>query len=112
MCEVLVPGAIARGTRRLLGAMLHASGADYAVRVGDHSPRAGYLPLPGQGPTLVWRDVVRTDARRRRPGGSGSATSSCSEPGAEYERRYGVAVRLPGNAVLQVATLVNAKMAS
>ena len=57
MCEELVPGGDAGATRRLLGQVLRTSGADYAVRLGDHLPRAGFVPLPGQGPTLVWRDV-------------------------------------------------------
>ncbi len=46
-------------TRRLLGLALRTSGADYAVRLGDHLPRAGFVPLPGQGPTLLCRDVCQ-----------------------------------------------------
>ena len=42
----------------LVRRVLRESGADYAVRIGgDHVARAGSLPLPGQGPTLVWRAV-------------------------------------------------------
>ena len=42
----------------LVRRVLRESGADYAVRIGgNHVARAGSLPLPGQGPTLVWRAV-------------------------------------------------------
>jgi GNAT superfamily N-acetyltransferase len=43
----------------LVRRVLRESGADYAVRLGvDRSVRAGFLPVPGQGPTLVWRAVT------------------------------------------------------
>jgi predicted N-acetyltransferase YhbS len=60
VCEVLVPGGSVRTTRRLLGRMLRDSGADYAVILGSPRPRLGFLPVPGQGPTLVWRGVKDT----------------------------------------------------
>lgn len=41
----------------LLRRTLAESGADYAVRIA----RRGWLPLPGQGPTLVWRSLNETD---------------------------------------------------
>lgn len=55
VCEEL--GGDARATRRLLGRVLRESGADYVVRVGDHRPRAGFVPLPGRGPILVCRQL-------------------------------------------------------
>jgi hypothetical protein len=60
VCEVLVPGGSVRTTRRLLGRMLQDSGADYAVILGPPRRRLGFLPVPGQGPTLVWRGVKDT----------------------------------------------------
>jgi GNAT superfamily N-acetyltransferase len=59
VCDVLVPDARPAAIARLLRKVLRESGADYAVRIGGrHVPRAGSLPLPGQGPTLVWRSVA------------------------------------------------------
>jgi GNAT superfamily N-acetyltransferase len=57
VCEELVPGGDPARTRRLLGLVLRTSGADYAVRLGDHLPRAGFVRLPRQGPTLTGREV-------------------------------------------------------
>jgi hypothetical protein len=57
VCEELVPGGDASVTRRLLGQVLTATGADYAVRLGDHLPRARCVPLLGRGPILVCRDL-------------------------------------------------------
>jgi GNAT superfamily N-acetyltransferase len=57
VCEELVPGGDAGLTRRLLRQVLKATGADYAVRLGDHLPRAGFVPLVGRGPILVCRDL-------------------------------------------------------
>jgi GNAT superfamily N-acetyltransferase len=55
--DVVLPASSGR-TAALLRRMLRESGADYAVRIGGaHVARAGSLPLPGQGPTLVWREV-------------------------------------------------------
>jgi predicted N-acetyltransferase YhbS len=60
VCEELVPGGDARLTSHLLARALRESGADHAVRLaGGGGPRAGYVPVPGQGPTLVWRGVTR-----------------------------------------------------
>jgi hypothetical protein len=39
------------------------TGADYAIRVGRASIRAGYVPFPRQGPILTWRPL----ADRARP---------------------------------------------
>ena len=60
VCDLLVPGGDDRTTRRLLGAVVRSSGADYAVRLAGHGPRSTWLPVPGQGPTFVWRHVNET----------------------------------------------------
>jgi GNAT superfamily N-acetyltransferase len=63
VCELLVPDGRQRAatTRRLLRAVVRASGADHAVLVGRARPGLGLLPVPGQGPTLVWRAVAPGD---------------------------------------------------
>jgi GNAT superfamily N-acetyltransferase len=60
VCEELVPAGETSLTRRLLADVLRTTGADYAIRLGDHEPRAGCIPLPGQGPTLLYRALRRT----------------------------------------------------
>jgi len=62
LCEVLVPGDDAGTIRHLLAEVLRCSQADHAVLLGAARPALGFLPVPGQGPTLVWRDVVETEA--------------------------------------------------
>ncbi len=57
VCEELVPGGDEQLTSHLLARALRESGADHAVRLGGRAPRAGFVPLPGQGPTLVFRAV-------------------------------------------------------
>ncbi|HZM28996.1 MAG TPA: GNAT family N-acetyltransferase [Acidimicrobiales bacterium] len=57
VCEELVPGCDPRLTSHLLARALRESGADHAVRLGGRPPRAGFLPVPGQGPTLAFRAV-------------------------------------------------------
>jgi predicted N-acetyltransferase YhbS len=57
LCEVLVPGDDTAVTRHLLAELLRSTQADHAVRLGPPSAGLGFLPVPGQGPTLVWRDV-------------------------------------------------------
>jgi GNAT superfamily N-acetyltransferase len=57
LCEVLVPGDDATATRHLLHDVMHTTQADHAVRIGPPRPALGFLPVPGQGPTLVWREV-------------------------------------------------------
>ncbi|MEY2478438.1 MAG: hypothetical protein QOG87_3753 [Actinomycetota bacterium] len=57
VCDLLVPGGDDRVTRRLLRAVVRGSGADYAVRLARHGPRAAWFTVPGQGPTFVWRHV-------------------------------------------------------
>ncbi|MGK2947179.1 MAG: GNAT family N-acetyltransferase [Acidimicrobiales bacterium] len=54
--DLLVPGASTTAERRLIRAVLRATGADYALVLG-RSWRSGLLPVPGQGPTLVWRQL-------------------------------------------------------
>lgn len=59
VCEVLVPGGDRSGTTALLKEVVVASGADYAVRLGGAGvARLGFLPLPRQGPTLMWRGLA------------------------------------------------------
>jgi GNAT superfamily N-acetyltransferase len=60
VCETLVPGGDRRRAHRLVRAVLRETRADHAVEIGAASPVRGVLPLPGQGPTLVWRDVNET----------------------------------------------------
>jgi GNAT superfamily N-acetyltransferase len=59
VCEELVPAGESSPTHRLLAEVLRTTGADYAIRLGDHGPRAGCVPLPGQGPTLLYRALCR-----------------------------------------------------
>ena len=61
-CRVRGAGQDPGETRRLLGRVLRESGADYAVRVGDHLPRARFMPLPGRGPILVCRQLSPSPA--------------------------------------------------
>lgn len=61
VCDLLVPGSDVGVAKRLLRALLRGSGADYAVRLGGHGPRAAWLRVPGQGPTFVWRHVTRQE---------------------------------------------------
>lgn len=51
------PGA----ERRLLRRLGRESGADHLMRI-DRGPgwAAGFIPLPGQGPILTWREVTST----------------------------------------------------
>ena len=59
--DVLVPDGDRRVTAALLGAVPRAAGADYAIRLGaDGAARAGYVPLPRQGPVLTWRAITDT----------------------------------------------------
>jgi predicted N-acetyltransferase YhbS len=81
ICELLLPGegdddAAAPGNgdgarsgphrrqgrvaRKLLGQVLQATRADHAVWLGPPRWDLGLLPLPKQGPTLVWRAVGAT----------------------------------------------------
>jgi hypothetical protein len=57
--DLLVPGGRAADRRRLIGAVLRATGAHYALVLGGR-PADGITPLPGQGPTLVWRELCET----------------------------------------------------
>jgi GNAT superfamily N-acetyltransferase len=62
LCEELVPGGHGRATAGLLRRVLAATGADYAVRLGGPGrPRAGCVPVPGQGPTLIRREAAVPD---------------------------------------------------
>jgi GNAT superfamily N-acetyltransferase len=61
VCDLLVPGGDGRTARLLLRAVVRRSSADYAVRLAGHGPRAGWLPVPGQGPTFVFRHVTQPE---------------------------------------------------
>ncbi len=57
VADVLVPGGDVRLGDRLAVQALHESGADYVLRVGRAQGTNGFVPLPGQGPILTWREV-------------------------------------------------------
>lgn len=61
--EVLAPGGDPGAGGRLARSAAKQSGADYAIGLaGVRSGRAGFVPLPSQGPLLTWRSV-RADRR-------------------------------------------------
>jgi GNAT superfamily N-acetyltransferase len=60
VCEQVVPVGDDRTGPRLVRELLRATRADHAVQIGQARPARGLLPVPGQGPTLVWRDVCET----------------------------------------------------
>ncbi len=60
VCEQIVPLGDERTAPRLVRRLLRETGADHAVQIGRARPSRGLLPMPGQGPTLVWRDVTDT----------------------------------------------------
>ena len=47
----------ARDADRLAARAAKHAGADYAIRVGAPSAASGWLPLPGGGPVLTWRNI-------------------------------------------------------
>ncbi|MEX0666269.1 MAG: GNAT family N-acetyltransferase [Acidimicrobiia bacterium] len=55
--DQLVPGADRRLSASLARRVLRESGADYAVRLRTET-RAGFVPLPRQGPVLVYRPLA------------------------------------------------------
>ena len=59
--DVFVPGADARRAGRLCRQVLRASSADYVIAIGAPRP-PGWFPVPGDGPLLTWRPLVRPDA--------------------------------------------------
>jgi GNAT superfamily N-acetyltransferase len=61
VCEQIVPVGDERTAARLVRQVLRETGADHAVQIGPPRPARGRLPVPGQGPTLVWRGVTATD---------------------------------------------------
>lgn len=60
ICETLVPVGDRRQGPRLVRRVLRETRADHAVQIAPASPTRGLLPVPGQGPTLVWRDLNET----------------------------------------------------
>lgn len=61
VCEQIVPAGDGATAAALVRRVLRETGADHAVQIGRAQPRRGRLPVPGQGPTLVWRAVTETD---------------------------------------------------
>lgn len=58
VCDVLAPGGDRKRAASLVGGVLRRSGGSYAVAIGTSGPaRAGFLPLPRQGPVLAWRPL-------------------------------------------------------
>jgi GNAT superfamily N-acetyltransferase len=60
VCEQIVPAGDERTAPALVRQLLQETGADHAVQIGRARPAKGLLPVPGQGPTLVWRDLAET----------------------------------------------------
>ncbi|HEX6569441.1 MAG TPA: GNAT family N-acetyltransferase [Acidimicrobiales bacterium] len=60
VCEQIVPAGDERTAAALVRRVLRETRADHAVQIGRARPSRGRLPVPGQGPTLVWRDVNET----------------------------------------------------
>jgi GNAT superfamily N-acetyltransferase len=60
VCEELLPAGDTGLRRRAHRQLLRETGADHAVVIGSPRPIEGLLPVPGQGPTLVWRDLGET----------------------------------------------------
>lgn len=61
ICEQIVPAGDERSGPSLVRRVLRETRADHAVQIGRARLSRGQLPVPGQGPTLVWRDVNETD---------------------------------------------------
>jgi GNAT superfamily N-acetyltransferase len=57
IADLLVPRSDSRLIAQLVGRVMHETGADYALRAGTPRFTPGFVPLPGQGPILTWRDV-------------------------------------------------------
>jgi GNAT superfamily N-acetyltransferase len=58
VCEQIVPAGDDRTAPALIRQVLRETRADHAVQIGRARPARGLLPVPGQGPTLVWRDLT------------------------------------------------------
>lgn len=65
VCEVLLPDEDARRGAVLLRTLRRTCGADHVVAIGAAGLRNGFLPLPGQGPILVWRPLSQGQQPRR-----------------------------------------------
>jgi hypothetical protein len=67
-CEVLVPNGDRAARRALERGVLRSTAADYVLRLGGPQfDRGGYVRLPGQGPTLTWREVATPGAGSDMP---------------------------------------------
>src|SRR5690606_36989777 len=58
--DIFVPDGDPSTRRALVAEIARRSGADY-VLVLNGSPRDGFVPTPGQGPTFVWRHLCHTE---------------------------------------------------
>lgn len=61
ICELLVPDENKATTRHLLRQILKTTNATHATLIAPAHPTQGLLPLPKQGPTLVWRQAATED---------------------------------------------------
>lgn len=58
LCDVLAPGGNRHTCDALTAKAAKVPGADAVVQIGRARPTRGFLPLPGQGPVLVWRALT------------------------------------------------------
>jgi GNAT superfamily N-acetyltransferase len=59
LCDVVVPAGGVASRRALVKAVVRTSGADYTIRLGRRVvDRLGFVRLPRQGPTLLWRPLT------------------------------------------------------
>jgi hypothetical protein len=59
LCDAVVPHGGQEAMRRVLGRVAATPGLDYVLGLAAHSPlRSGFVPLPGQGPTLFARPLA------------------------------------------------------
>jgi GNAT superfamily N-acetyltransferase len=67
ICDLLVPGDERKLRGELCRRVVAVAGVDYAIRIGRARSAGGFVALPGQGPTLMWRGLTdRTMPTLRR----------------------------------------------
>jgi GNAT superfamily N-acetyltransferase len=59
LCDVFLPPGGGVDLRAFLAAVVRSTDADYAIRMACSPAHDGFIPLPGQGPTL-WRSINQT----------------------------------------------------
>lgn len=57
LVQVAAFGLSSHEADRATAAAMKIDGADHAIRLGRPNLRAGFVPLPGGGPVLTWRDL-------------------------------------------------------